>query len=216
MLPTAQLLAKDYRVLVPDLPGYGKSSKPQDCKNIPELAAIMCQWLRHKRITRATVIANSFGCHVATEMALQSPQRVESLVLIGPPDGEERRIFVQLGRLLSDALYEHPSLIPLIAYDLWQVEISRAVQTYSHMTSHKLQDALSEACVPTLLLHGEKDPLAPARWMRETADAVGHAKLHMLPRAGHSTNYSNARDTAYLIDEFIKELEDDGSDEAAA
>jgi 2-hydroxy-6-oxonona-2,4-dienedioate hydrolase len=216
MLPTAELLAKDYRVVVPDLPGYGRSSKPQQCKTIPELASIMTQWMRKRKLGPATVVANSFGCHVAAEMAMQAPELIEGLVLIGPPDGEERRILVQLGRLLSDAFFEHPSLIPLVAHDLCQVEILRAVQTFSYMTDHKLHDALTSAGVRTMLLHGEKDPVAPARWMEKTAKAVTHAKLHMLPRAGHSTNYSNASDTASLIREFIEDVDGiDLRDEAA-
>jgi 2-hydroxy-6-oxonona-2,4-dienedioate hydrolase len=206
MLPTAELLAQHYPVLVPDLPGYGRSSKPRECKTIPQLAALMVVWLKNIGIKHTTLVANSFGCHVAAEIAVQAPELIEGLVLIGPPDGSERRLLVQLGRLVCDVLYEHPSLLPIVAKDLCLVQPQRAAQTFCHMTDHSLHEALTQSQVPTLLVHGEKDPVAPARWMQETAKVVRHAKLHTLPKAGHSTNFSNANETAALIMAFIDEL----------
>lgn len=204
MLPTARLLADQYRVLVPDLPGYGRSSKPGDCLDISQLAEIMLSWMRTMEVPKATLVANSFGCHVAAEMAALMPANIERLILIGPPDGKERRLLVQLGRLLYDALYEDPSLIPLVWTDFCQVQASRAIRTFGLMTEHCLHAALKRSGVETLLVHGENDPLAPAEWMQHTVEEVNAAALHMLPATGHSTNYSNPSGTAALIHEALQ------------
>lgn len=214
MLPTARLLAEQYRVLVPDLPGYGRSSRPDECLNISQLAEIMLSWMQAMEVSTATVVANSFGCHVAAEMAALQRETVERLILIGPPDGKERRLLVQLGRLLYDALYEDPTLIPLVWTDFCQVQASRTIRTFSHMTEHCLHDALKRSGVETLLVHGENDPLAPAEWMQETVEEVNAAALHMLPDTGHSTNYSNPHATAALIHETLR-LARSATDDAA-
>lgn len=78
-------LAKRYRVLVPDMPGYGRSSKGID-KSDPfgSLADAMRGLLDELSISTAHLIGNSYGGAAALRLALDSPGRVGKLVLMGP------------------------------------------------------------------------------------------------------------------------------------
>jgi len=78
-------LAKRYRVLVPDMPGYGRSSKGID-KSDPfgSLADAMRGLLDELSISTAHLIGNSYGGAAALRLALDTPGRVGKLVLMGP------------------------------------------------------------------------------------------------------------------------------------
>ena len=78
-------LATRFRVLVPDLPGYGGSSKGVNSEDpFGDLAAAMLALLDALGIDRAHVVGNSLGGACALRMALEQPGRVDRLVLMGP------------------------------------------------------------------------------------------------------------------------------------
>jgi 4,5:9,10-diseco-3-hydroxy-5,9,17-trioxoandrosta-1(10),2-diene-4-oate hydrolase len=78
-------LARHFRVLVPDLPGYGQSSKQVDAADpFRDQADAMLGLLDALDIERAHVVGNSLGGACALRMALEAPQRVGRLVLMGP------------------------------------------------------------------------------------------------------------------------------------
>jgi 4,5:9,10-diseco-3-hydroxy-5,9,17-trioxoandrosta-1(10),2-diene-4-oate hydrolase len=78
-------LAEQFRVLVPDLPGYGQSSKAVDPADpFGDLADAMLGLLDALDVPRAHVVGNSLGGACALRMALQAPQRIRRLVLMGP------------------------------------------------------------------------------------------------------------------------------------
>jgi 4,5:9,10-diseco-3-hydroxy-5,9,17-trioxoandrosta-1(10),2-diene-4-oate hydrolase len=78
-------LARRHRVLVPDMPGYGRSSKGID-KSDPFgcLADAMRGLLDELSISTAHLIGNSYGGAAALRLALDTPGRVGKLVLMGP------------------------------------------------------------------------------------------------------------------------------------
>lgn len=78
-------LAARFRVLVPDLPGYGGSSKGVNSEDpFGDLAAAMLALLDALGIDRVHVVGNSLGGACALRMALEQPGRVDRLVLMGP------------------------------------------------------------------------------------------------------------------------------------
>ena len=78
-------LARHFRLLVPDLPGYGRSSKGVDAQDpFGDLASSMLGLLDALHIDRAHVVGNSLGGACALHMALRESQRVDRLVLMGP------------------------------------------------------------------------------------------------------------------------------------
>lgn len=80
-----QALARHFRVLVPDMPGYGRSSKdiaPTD--PFGDLAGAMAALLDALDIPSAHVVGNSLGGAAALRLALDRPERVGRLALMGP------------------------------------------------------------------------------------------------------------------------------------
>jgi pimeloyl-ACP methyl ester carboxylesterase len=76
------LLAKDYRVIVFDRPGFGHSERPRNVVWTPGAQAELIQLaLAQHGISDAIVLGHSWGASVAVALALQYPARVRALVL---------------------------------------------------------------------------------------------------------------------------------------
>jgi pimeloyl-ACP methyl ester carboxylesterase len=84
LLPILSALADRYRLVVPDLPGHGESEKQASDHSPRFYAHVMRCLLDEMAVERAVVLGNSLGGRVALEMALRSPKRVSSLVLLDP------------------------------------------------------------------------------------------------------------------------------------
>lgn len=78
-------LATDHRVIVPDMPGYGRSTKTLDQSDpFGALADVIRGLLDVLDVGTAHLIGNSYGGAAALRLAMDAPQRVGKLVLMGP------------------------------------------------------------------------------------------------------------------------------------
>ena len=78
-------LAQRFRVILPDMPGYGRSSKGLDRKDpFGELARAMLGLLDALGVEKAHLLGNSLGGSCALRLALEAPERADRLVLLGP------------------------------------------------------------------------------------------------------------------------------------
>jgi len=79
------VLAERFRLIVPDLPGYGRSTKGLDRKDpFGDLAGAMLGLLDALGVAKTHALGNSLGGACALRMALDAPQRIDRLVLLGP------------------------------------------------------------------------------------------------------------------------------------
>ncbi|MFE7634656.1 alpha/beta fold hydrolase [Kitasatospora sp. NPDC057518] len=78
-------LARDHRVIVPDLPGYGRSTKGVDAGDpFGFLADHVRGLLDRLGLEKAHLVGNSYGGACALRLALDTPDRVDRMVLMGP------------------------------------------------------------------------------------------------------------------------------------
>ena len=75
-------LAADGRCLAPDLPGFGRSDKPDRSYTIPFFVSTLLDLLDYLSISQAVVVGHSAGGMIAHQLALTHPERVKRLVLI--------------------------------------------------------------------------------------------------------------------------------------
>jgi pimeloyl-ACP methyl ester carboxylesterase len=113
MLPTLADLSHDYRVLAPDLPGFGESGKPMRTYDPAFFAGWLHDFLNAAGVERATLIGNSMGGRIAIEMALRHPARVDKLVLFAPSLAFRRfRHFQPMVRMVAAELGVLPVPVP--------------------------------------------------------------------------------------------------------
>lgn len=78
-------LSASYRVIVPDMPGYGRSTKYVDHRDpFGYLAESIRGMLDEMGIPQAHLVGNSYGGAAALRLALDTPHRADKLVLMGP------------------------------------------------------------------------------------------------------------------------------------
>jgi pimeloyl-ACP methyl ester carboxylesterase/putative sterol carrier protein len=83
-LPLLPALAERYRVIVPDLPGHGESSKPRTRYTPAYFARVIKALMDEMGLDDAAVIGNSMGGRVALEVVAAFQDRVNSLILLDP------------------------------------------------------------------------------------------------------------------------------------
>jgi len=81
---------KDYfRVITPDLPGYGKSNKVKSHNSIQSMANLLLDCLEKKRINKFYLLGHSMGGMIVQEMAKKSGNKISKLVCYSTgPKGE--------------------------------------------------------------------------------------------------------------------------------
>jgi len=77
LMPTARLLTDRAMNVVPDLPGYGISAKPQRPLSIPRLADAMVSIMDAVGVGKVVLVGNSMGCPISVELADRYTDRIE-------------------------------------------------------------------------------------------------------------------------------------------
>jgi pimeloyl-ACP methyl ester carboxylesterase len=85
-LPLAEPLSKNFRVIAVDRPGHGYSDRPggRAASSVTQQAALIAEGMAAAGAPRAIILAHSFSGALGLTLALDHPQRVAGLALIGP------------------------------------------------------------------------------------------------------------------------------------
>lgn len=206
MVPTAARLAPHCSVYAPDLPGWGRSTKPDRALDVPQLAEALERWMAASGLERGVLVANSFGCQIAAELAARHPRRVERLVLLGPTvDPRARSLLKTAARWLLNLPLEPPSLDVIALRDLLDMGIPRLAATMRVMFADRIEDKLPRVLAPTLVVRGGRDTTVSQRWAVEATGLLPRGRLVVIPGAPHTINYNAPWRVAQLIRAFLAE-----------
>ncbi|MGE5701274.1 MAG: alpha/beta fold hydrolase [Clostridia bacterium] len=199
-------LAKQYRVLVPDLPGHGQSSIPEDMETIEQMADWLHEMLNALAVTQATLIGHSLGGYITLAFAerygellkrfglVHSTSLPDSADAMKARDASSEKVKAEGIHALIDGLV--PKLFAPANLERMEQEVQRTKEI-GYATSPKgaiavLQamknrpdrtDVLSSTSLPVLLVAGEHDQVIPKeKTFTVTRDTVSHAVLNT---AGH-------------------------------
>lgn len=202
-VPLAERLAERYAVLVPDLPGYGRSATPERALGIPALADALREWLDCLGIEAAPLVANSMGCQVAVDLAVRAPARVESLTLIGPTmDTSAPTLLHQAMRLAYDAVGEPIGLNVAEARDYLRMGPLRIVRTARLAMSDPFAEKLPHVAQPALVVRGGRDRIVSQEWVEKVASLLPGGRLAVVPDAPHAAHWAAADRIVHLFEEF--------------
>ena len=207
MVPTAERLAPFFPVYALDLPGFGRSAKPPRALDVPQLADALAGWMDAVGLEWAVLIGNSFGCQIIADFTTRYPHRVRAAVLAGPTmDPAARTTLRQAARLLIDTPRERPSLILIEMRDLWAIGPWRAWLTFRYALRDRIEEKLSHARAPALVVCGSRDPVVPRRWAEQVARLLPRGRLVILPGVPHVANYSAPTQFVRVIREFMRDV----------
>ncbi len=206
MVPTALELAPYCRTYIPEMPGFGKSEKPDHYQNLDEMADTLAAWMTAVGLQQAILLGNSLGCQIIAHFALRHPQRIQAAILVGPTmDIQARTARQEIGRWLVNAPYEPVSLYPIIIRDYLEIGFRRFVATFRYGLQDPIETILPQMQIPTLVVRGDRDTVVPKPWTEEVARLLPQSKLVVIPKAAHDVNYNAPVELSRAIQAFLNE-----------
>jgi pimeloyl-ACP methyl ester carboxylesterase len=197
--PTAARLAPRHRTYVPDLPGMGRSLRPQRPLDLPGLARALMSYCDTVGVERATFVGNSLGCPIIVEVATTFPDRIERAVMVSPAGGPNNRPLGRvIGQMLLDGVREPPSMLPIAVHDYLRFGVLQSLSLFKAMTRYPTLERLPNLIVPTLVIAGERDPLVRIERVHVLA-VLPHVDAVKVPGA-HALNHSSPELIAELVE----------------
>lgn len=210
MLPLARQLATSFRVLVPDLPGQGKSEPRPGLRSVSELADAFAAWLEAAELERPAVVANSLGCQVVTELAARVPGLVGPLTLVGPTiDPARRQGRHQLFAALRDSAREPVRLLAIAASDDLGAGMRQLVVTARAAFDDRIEERLPFVEQPAVVVRGGDDRFVSAEWAEQVTALLPDGRLVVVPGEPHAVHFTQPATVAGVVREFLAEEGDE-------
>ncbi len=206
LMPTAELLTDEFRVYVPDLPGFGRSPKPAKQLSIEELGRALNHFMDALGIEQAVVVGNSLGCAIMTELIDEAPEKVSQGVMVGLAGGQHNLPLPKgLAQMARDGLVEPPSLLTVAGPDYLRFGVIRAMQLFIWMTKFPAAERFLSMPVPVLAVIGSEDPLRPP-WRRISAmmaQLPPGLTIVLFQGAAHAINFTHPQELAHCIRQYV-------------
>ena len=204
LLPLARVIAARCAAYVPDLPGRGRRGRPAVAAGIGDLADRLGDWLDVVGLSSPTLVANSMGCQVVTELAVRQPHRVGPLVLIAPTIEPARRAARhQFIRALRDSTQEPAGLVTLAVRDTARRGVAGLHAMARSALTDRIEERLPHVHQRTVVVHGGNDRFISRRWSEEVTGLLPHGSLLVVPDATHAVPYTHPRLVAGVVEELI-------------
>ncbi len=197
-------LARSGRVLLIDLPGFGWTRRPnREATNMAN-ADLLAALLDRMGVSSCIVVGHSMGVQTATELAIQRPDLVSRVVLIGAAVDERHRTVPQQALALGlNSVLEKPLLNTVQFLDVLRCGPRWYLSELHVAMNYRLEERLPRASQPVLILRGSKDLVAGTRWSRILADSSHDGVLAVIPGAPHAVHHSSPVLVAAHIMSFI-------------
>jgi pimeloyl-ACP methyl ester carboxylesterase len=215
-------LAEHYDVIVPSLPGYGRSTRPDWIMDIHDLAAWVTWFARDLDLRMPVhVIGCSLGGWVAAEIATVAPQFFNKMVLVGAmglkPERDEIFDYFLEGGLtgLRRAFHRPEQSSEFVRYwgKEWTPEEADLVEQHREMTcriawkpymhSLTLRHLLPGVATPTLLVWGREDTITPIECGEIYGRAIPRSRLVGIENCGHLPEMEQPAEFTRLVENFL-------------
>jgi len=209
----------DFQVSALDLPGHGKS-EGLGRQTIADYMQIIQDFMDAINLPAAVIIGHSMGSAIALQLALDAPERVLALVLLGSgsrlrvdPSVLENTANVATFPLAVKTITEW-SFGPDASDRLKELATQRMGETrptvlHGDFVACNKFDAgkrLAEIEKPTLILCGAEDKMTPPKYSKYLAGHIQNSELTSIEGAGHMVMLENPRAVAEAVEHFVEKL----------
>jgi pimeloyl-ACP methyl ester carboxylesterase len=230
-----EIAENGFRVIAPDLLGYGYSEKPRQFDyTIVRQAEMVVSLMKRLGIERAVVVGSSYGGAIASTLALDHPELVEKLILIGAVTNNKptRYLLMRLfgspiiGDILSPLVVGSRSLLRLRmkrVYDRhsWELDERRVdarhlplrtrgahraiIRTVRRWDAERISREAHLITQPTLVLWGDTDREVPLRDGERLQEEIPNSRLIVFRACGHLPHEEYPQAVIKVISDFVRE-----------
>jgi abhydrolase domain-containing protein 6 len=225
----AKYFTPNYRVIIPDLPGFGDSSKPQDAKyNIISQVERLNLFVKELKLTKFHIVGNSMGGSISGNYAVTYPEMVKTLALfdsagVNSPIKSERALLLEKGinplvardekgydKLLEICFYKPPQIPSVIKKYLAKQAIKDASlneKIYNEITNTDLtilEGKLNKITVPTLIVWGDSDKVIDISSVPIFKKNIRNSQSAIIKECGHLPMMEKPQETASIYLDFLK------------
>lgn len=216
----AKFLTPHYRVIAPDLPGFGESTRLNEARyGADDQLDRLQAFARAVGLEKFHLGGNSMGAYLAALYAARAPAEVESLWLLAPAgvaEAEESDLFRMVrrgdnillvdsdktGKRLASMLFCKPPFIPEEFARVWRRRIMAAhafnTKIFAEIFGEPvmLDSRVKGLQVPALIVWGDDDRLVHASGANLLAAMMPNAEVRLMRAMGHCPMLERPRDTA--------------------
>ncbi|MGX7722878.1 alpha/beta fold hydrolase [Rhodococcus sp. 5G237] len=224
-----EALSRNFRVVIVDLPGYGRSDKPdvEDGRHLM-YAETMAALIDELGLGRTHVVGMATGGAVAARMALDFPERIDKLVLVSssggrtmfhvPPRMNAMRAYYagegpslpKMREYLEDIVYDHGLITDEIVWERYEASVDpefmqKAPEGRSDKrhTPDDLWKRLDEITAPTLIVWGRENRMQPFENAVFMFSRIKHSQLHVFGECGLWVPYEKMEEFDALLEDFL-------------
>ena len=231
-LPMLPYLSKHFRLILVDIRGHGRSSKPECCYSRLDFAYDIELLLDALAVQKAAIVGHSLGSFIAQTFAEYWPLRTSRVVLIsssgGPPPGAPKKppqfdFAAQIRQLKEPIEADSPFMIawwdsptPVdpdfirrerqdaagIPLRVWLAVLDQGLSDSNAPAD--VQRTLPRLKAPTLLIWGSKDPIMEEPERKTLRDALPKAQVKVFDGLGHNPIWEDPAGVARVINAFLE------------
>jgi len=218
----ANLLAQHCQLIVPDLPGFGKSQLPSPSFSIDSIGEAMWQWLDGMGVKNPVIVGHSLGGYVALAMTHQRDKDVAGFSLFhstAKADTPEKK----LNRDKTIAFVNKNGVAPYIETyvpglffnkeshamkDVYPIAYSTPADTLvGYLAAMRdrpdRRQVLDDFDKPVLIIAGEKDDIIPLDTLMDQAVQLRKGRLSILSDTGHMGMLESTIRSVEIVTQFV-------------
>lgn len=216
------MFEKHYRVIVPDLIGFGYSDKPMVDYTMEFFAEFLKDFLSTLGLKTTNLIGSSFGGQIAAEVASNEKNTVKKLVLISP-SGVMKNTTPALEAYVMAALYPNVEAAKnafemmtggkkvdqkIINEFVKRMQLPNAkmsfMSTLLGLKNAEITNKLPRITSPTLVIWGEKDPVIPINYAQSFVSSIRDCRFYKMPNSGHTPYVDAPTEFFKTVHDFLK------------
>jgi pimeloyl-ACP methyl ester carboxylesterase len=222
-------LCDQFRIICPDLPGFGNSQLPDDAFSLEDIGNILIAWLKQQGITECVVIGHSLGGYISLEILRKHHDLVKAIVLFNSAAFEDAAEKKENRNKLIQFIGEHgvapflKTFVPSLFYPPTAVKYRSVMEQIEHDGSlirpesvmlyaaamRDRQDSvglIQKYPEKIMLIAGEHDQNVPLPKTKKMAEYLPRDQVHIMPESAHMSLFEQSELCYEAIRKFAQKI----------